>query len=472
VTSTRSSRRLQRYADVADSPRGLPFDDAPAAARALTVTELTAAIRTILEDRFRVVRVEGEISSCRAWSSGHLYFTLKDDRSQVRAVMFRTEARLLRFKPEEGLHVVARGRLSVYDVKGEYQLICDTLTPDGLGARHAAFEALKRRLRAEGLFDTTRKRPLPILPRRIGLVTSLDGAAIRDVLRILTGRHPGARIVVRAARVQGDGAAEDLVRALRAIVRVPELDVIILGRGGGSAEDLWTFNDEGLARAIAACPVPVISAVGHEVDFTIADFVADVRAATPSNAAEIVVDRADNFRARIDRAERRLASAMRLGEARRRQRLDRFRAVLDRWPARVALRGRDVEQLGLRAERAVGRRLARGTQRVDLLSRRLLRRDVRRIAADLRTRIAAADHHLREIMTARRLAAAGRAGALGARLDALSPLGVLARGYAVCWNEARTSIVRSAHAVTPGDRVHVKLADGALACRVEQTTTE
>ncbi len=452
----------------------LPFDDDTRvpAPRPLSVTELTAAVRTLLEDRFRVVTVAGEISNCRPWSSGHFYFTLKDERCRLRAVMFRTEARTLKFRPTEGLRVVARGRLAVYDVKGEYQLVCDTLTPDGQGARHAAFEALKERLRAEGLFEGSRKRPLPILPRRIGLVTSLDGAAVRDVLRILTSRHPGVRVVVRAARVQGAGAADDLVRALTALVRVPELDVIIIGRGGGSAEDLWAFNDERLARTIARCTVPVISAVGHEVDFTIADFVADVRAATPSNAAEIVVDRLDNFCARIDRAERRLGAIMRLAEARRRQRLDRLRATLDRWPTRVALRGRDQDQLRLRAGHALQRILTRAAQRLDVADRRLERRDVRRVAADLRARLTGADHRLRAIMAARRMAAVSRTAALGARLDALSPLAVLARGYAVCWDDARTRIIRTADAVQPGDRVHVTLAEGELDCRVEPSRTE
>ncbi len=452
----------------------LPFDDDARvpAPRPLSVTELTAAVRTLLEDRFRVVTVAGEISNCRPWSSGHFYFTLKDERCRLRAVMFRTEARTLKFRPTEGLRVVARGRLAVYDVKGEYQLVCDTLTPDGQGARHAAFEALKERLRAEGLFEGSRKRPLPILPRRIGLVTSLDGAAVRDVLRILTSRHPGVRVVVRAARVQGAGAADDLVRALTALVRVPELDVIIIGRGGGSAEDLWAFNDERLARTIARCTVPVISAVGHEVDFTIADFVADVRAATPSNAAEIVVDRLDNFCARIDRAERRLGAIMRLAEARRRQRLDRLRATLDRWPTRVALRGRDQDQLRLRAGHALQRILTRAAQRLDVADRRLERRDVRRVAADLRARLTGADHRLRAIMAARRMAAVSRTAALGARLDALSPLAVLARGYAVCWDDARTRIIRTADAVQPGDRVHVTLAEGELDCRVESSRTE
>ncbi len=451
----------------------LPFDDDVAPGpRPLSVTELTASVRTLLEDRFRSVSVAGEISNCRPWSSGHFYFTLKDQRCQVRAVMFRTEARTLRFRPAEGMRVVARGRLAVYDVKGEYQLVCDTLTPDGQGARHAAFEALKQRLRDEGLFEPGRKRPLPVLPRRIGVVTSLDGAAVRDILRILTSRHPGVRIVVRTARVQGAGAAEDIVRALQAIVRVPELDVVIVGRGGGSAEDLWAFNDERLARAIARCPVPVIAAIGHEVDVTIADFVADVRAATPSTAAEIVVDRLDNFCARIDRAERRLLTVMRLDEARRRQRLDRLRGTLDRWPARVTLRVRDQEQLRLRTVHALRRILTRAAQRLEAAERRLERRNVRRVAADLRGRLSAADHRLRAIMAARRMTAAGRAAALGARLDALSPLAVLGRGYAVCWDESHTRIIRAADAVRPGDRVHVTLARGELDCRVEEGRSE
>jgi exodeoxyribonuclease VII large subunit len=445
---------------------GLPFDDAPDV-RPLSVTELTASVRLLLEDRFRAVTVVGEISNCRPWSSGHFYFTLKDERCQLRAVMFRLAARTLKFRPADGLRVVARGRLAVYDVKGEYQLVCDTLTPDGLGARHAAFEELKRTLRDEGLFEATRKRPLPVLPRRIGVVTSLDGAAVRDVLRILTSRHPGVRVVVRAARVQGPGAADDLVRALTAIVRVPDLDVVIIGRGGGSMEDLWAFNDERLARAIARCPVPVIAAVGHEVDVTIADFVADVRASTPSNAAELVVDRLDNFCARIDRAERRLVAVMQLAQARRRQRLDRLQAGVDRWPTRVALAGRDRDQLWLRAVHAVRGRVARAGQRLSAIDRRLERRDARRVINERRSRLVAADHRLAAGITARHHAAERHAAALGAQLDALSPLGVLARGYAVCWNADYTTILRTAAGVRRGDAVHVTLAEGEIHCRVE-----
>jgi exodeoxyribonuclease VII large subunit len=447
---------------------GLPFEDDRAIP--LSVSELTADLKQVVEQAFGRVLVEGEISNCKQWSSGHIYFTLKDDRAQIRAVVFRMTARLLRFALEDGLRVVIRGRVSLYEVKGEYQVICDAIEPQGLGALQAAFEQLKRRLQAEGLFDQRRKRPLPAMPRRIGVVTSIDGAALRDILRVLTVRHPRARVVVRAARVQGDGAAEDLIRALRAIVRVPEVDVVLIGRGGGSVEDLWAFNDERLARAIVQCPVPVISCVGHEVDFTIADFVADVRAATPSNAAELVVERADHVAARIDRADRRLQACLEWRLDRGRQRLERLHLKLERWPTAVVMRERDCRHLMLGLRHAMTDRLAHVGQRFDDIRRRLERQDARQIIAGLRTRVVQADGRLRERVTRRRLAAAAHAGALGARLDALSPLAVLGRGYAVCWNDARTAIIRSAASVHAGDRVRVTLADGELPCRVEQGT--
>lgn len=449
---------------------GLPFDERPAA-RPLSVTALTSALKQLIDDRFGPLSVEGELSNCKQWSSGHLYFTLKDDRAQVRGVMFRTAVRALRFKPEDGLHVVVRGRLGVYETKGEYQIVCDAMEPQGLGALQAAFEQVKRRLQQEGLFDLGRKRPLPLWPRRIGVVTSLDGAAVRDILRVLTTRHPTARIVIRAARVQGDGAAEDLVRALRAIVAVPDLDVVLIGRGGGSMEDLWAFNDERLARAIAACPVPVIACVGHETDVTIADFVADVRAATPSNAAEIVVERADHVVARIDRARHRLQAAMSVVLSRRLQRAERLRTRLDHFPTHVAMTSRDARQLALRLQHAADTRLARLTQRFEALRRRLERRDLRRTLAEVRTRAARAEGRLQAAMVQRRLSAAARLSAAGGRLDALSPLAVLARGYALCWNESRTAIIRTARAVSPGDHVRVTLGTGELACRVEATDT-
>ena len=452
-----------------DAHPALPFDDGTPPARvAFSVSDLTARLKSVIERGFGSLAVEGELSNCKQWSSGHLYFTLKDDYAQIRAVMFRGEVRQLKFRPADGMHVVVRGRLSVYEVKGEYQLVCDAIEPLGLGALQMAFEQLKRRLQAEGLFEAARKRALPVLPRRIGVVTSLDGAALRDILRVLTRRYPTARVVIRPARVQGDEAAPDLVRALAAIARLPELDVVIIGRGGGSAEDLWAFNDEALARAIAACPVPVISAVGHEVDFTIADFVADLRAATPSNAAELVVDRADNFRTRILHAEQRLAAALGRGIERRAQQVERQRARLRQWPTGVVMRDRDRQETDLRLERAMTSRLARLGQRFESARRRLERRDIRRVTADLRTRLVGAEGRLRDLATRHRMRADGRARELAAQLHSLSPLAVLGRGYAVCWNEARTDIIRSARAVAAGDSVRVTLAEGELGCRVER----
>jgi exodeoxyribonuclease VII large subunit len=328
---------------------------------------------------------------------------------------------------------------------------------------------LKRRLAAEGLFDTARKRPLPTFPRKIGIVTSRSGAALQDILRVLIARHPCAQIVVRDARVQGDGAAEDLTRALRAITAVPGVDVVIIGRGGGSIEDLWAFNDERLARAIVASRVPIISAVGHEVDFTIADFVADLRAATPSNAAELVVERADTFRDRIDRALERLTAVMRRAVDGRRERAMRTVARLGSYPTRLVLQQRDCQEFVLRMRHAQLDRVARATQRFEQLRRRLEARDVRRVTAGWRLRLTAMDGRLQQTGQRHMQAADTRARELAARLHALSPLAVLGRGYAVCWNDARTSIIRSASTVAPGDAVRVTVADGELRCEVTET---
>jgi len=439
----------------------------PAKAGPVSVSELTARLKNRVESEFSGVAVEGELSNCKQWSSGHLYFTLKDDRAQLRGVMFRTTVLRLKFKPEDGMRVIVRGRLSVYEQKGEYQIVADQFEPSGAGALQMAFEQLKKLLHAEGLFDQARKRPLPVLPRRIGVVTSLDGAAVRDIVRVLIQRHPDARIVIRAARVQGEGAAADLIRALRAIVTVPEIDVVIIGRGGGSAEDLWAFNDEKLARAIAGCPVPVISAVGHEVDFTIADFVADVRAATPSNAAELVVDRADNFRGRIRNAEQRLKSCANAVVDRLWRRADAADMRLENWPTRVVMLDNDHERLALRLESAALEQVAARGARFEALRRRLEQRDLRRITSDLRTRVVRADGRLVALGRRATDSRSARAGELAARLDSLSPLAVLGRGYAVCWNESRTSIIRSAAATSVGETVRVTLNEGELVCRVD-----
>src|SRR5947207_3287450 len=312
-----------------------------ASRRVLTVTELTVRVRDLLESEFFEIWVEGELSNCRLWNTGHLYFTLKDSASQIRGVIFRSALRYLKFKPADGLRVVARGRLSVYEPKGEYQLVCEHMEPQGLGALQLAFDQLKKRLQDEGLFDAARKRRLPALPRKIGIVTSLDGAAIRDIIKVLGRRYANAHLVIRPTRVQGDGAAVEIAQGLRAIGRVPRVDVVIVGRGGGSIEDLWAFNEEAVARAIAQSPVPVISAVGHETDLTIADFVADLRAPTPSAAAEIVVAAKDEFCGRIDRLRDRLRAAARAQLQTINHRLHAFdvRPAFAGVPGRVAMRG-------------------------------------------------------------------------------------------------------------------------------------
>jgi len=452
----------------------LPFEDDPPAApaprrRLLTVSELTATVRALVEGQLAEVWVEGEISNCRLWNTGHLYFTLKDSSAQLRAVMFRSAVRGLRFKPEDGLQVVARGRISVYEPKGEYQLVCEHMQPHGLGALQLAFDQLKRRLQAEGLFDDARKRALPLLPRKIGVVTSLDGAALRDILNVLGRRYPNAHVVVRPARVQGEGAAAEVARGLEAVGRVGGVDVIIVGRGGGSIEDLWAFNEEVVARAIVAAPVPVISAVGHEIDYTIADFAADLRAPTPSAAAELVVARKDEYAGRIERTIERLGAGARHALARRRAALQTL--ALSRgfagWPARLTLRARHAAELShdLRAAAAAAR--ARRERRFRALQLRLEASALDRRLGAVRVRLTGAAARLDAAVTRRRTDAGGRLGVLAGRLESLSPLAVLGRGYAVCWNEDRTRVIRRAATLSPGDRVRVTLGEGEVACEVK-----
>jgi exodeoxyribonuclease VII large subunit len=451
-----------------------PFEDEPfeepappprtPARRVVTVSQLNASIRDLLEQQLGEIWVEGELSNCRVWNTGHLYFTLKDSRSQIRSVMFRLSLRYLRFKPEDGLRVVARGRVSIYEPKGEYQFVCEHMEPQGLGALQLAFDQLKSRLQAEGLFDAERKRPLPALPRKIGIVTSLDGAAIRDIIKVLRRRHPNAHLVIRPVRVQGQGAASDIARGLRAIARVPGVDVIITGRGGGSIEDLWAFNEEVVARAIAASPVPVISAVGHEIDVTIADFVADVRAPTPSAAAEMVVAAKEEFCSRIDRLQHRLEAAMRHGLHTRRAAVQALtgRRAFAGWPARVAMHGRHASELAHQLRRSMLTLLARRSRELAALQRRLEASDLRRRLAVSRGRLSAADERLRAAVQRTRERADARFRVLAGRLETLSPLAVLARGYAVCWNADRTAIIRDAMQLAPGERFRVTLQRGEL----------
>ena len=437
----------------------------------LTVSELSATIRDALETKFQNVWVEGEISNARLWNTGHLYFTLKDSASQIKCVIFRGALRYLKFKPEDGLRVVARGKISVYDVKGEYQLICEHLEPQGYGPLQVAFEQLKKKLAAEGLFETSRKRPLPALPRRIGLVTSIDGAALRDMVRVLRRRYPNAHLVIAPTRVQGEGSAGEVARALKLVARVSQVDVIILARGGGSLEDLWAFNEEVVARAIAASPVPVISGVGHETDVTIADFVADLRAATPSAAAELVVRRKDEFFSHIDRIGERLDAAMgnRLRRLESRLHSLEARTGYAGFPGRLAFRGRHVSELASAVRHGVRQSIARRLRRHDLLRRSLDQFDPRHRLAAIRTRLVARDGQLAAAARRRITGSQGRLGGLAARLDGLSPLAVLGRGYAVTWDAARTRIIRDAATLREGDGINVTLERGSLDATITRT---
>jgi exodeoxyribonuclease VII large subunit len=443
----------------------------PAATRrVLTVTELTVRVRDLLENEFLEVWVAGELSNCRLWNTGHLYFTLKDASTQLHAVIFRTALRYLKFKPTDGLRVVARGRVSVYEPKGEYQLICEHLEPHGLGALQLAFDQLKKRLQEEGLFDPARKRPLPALPRKIGVVTSLDGAAIRDIIKVVRRRHVNAHLVICPARVQGEGAAAEIARGLRQIGRVPGVDVVIVGRGGGSIEDLWAFNEEIVARAIARATAPVISAIGHETDVTIADFVADLRAPTPSAAAEMVVAAKDEFCNRIDRLHDRLAAAVRGRVQRLSHRVHAIgaRPAFAGFPGRVAMRGRHAAELTHDVARLMRAGLAARDRRLRNLQRELALFDAGRRLSDIRTRLVAVEGRLSGAIALRRHRAVAQLRNSAGRLEMLSPLAVLARGYAVCWTGDRRRIIRDADTVQPGDSVQVKLAKGELACEVRQ----
>jgi exodeoxyribonuclease VII large subunit len=445
----------------------------PPARRILTVSELTARLRRTIEAQFFEIWVEGELSNCRVWNTGHLYFTLKDAHAQVKGVMFRSTLQRLKFTPKDGLRVVARGRLTVYDPKGEYQLTCEHFEPEGLGARQLAFDQLKERLAREGLFDDRRKRPLPLLPRKIGVVTSLEGAAVRDIIKVLRRRYANAHIIIRPARVQGEGAAMDIARGVRAIGKIRGVDVVIVGRGGGSMEDLWAFNEEVVARAIAGCPVPTISAVGHQTDVTIADFVADLRAPTPSAAAEMVVSRKDDFCGHIERLSHRVASAM-VGRVRR---LETRLRTLEARPGyagthgRLALRGRHAAELTHELRRALRAQISARERRYQHLRFTLERFDLRRRLGGIRTRLVAADAALAAALARRCHGSEARLRNAAARLDSLSPLAVLGRGYAVCWNADRTYVVRDAATLSAGERVRVTLERGELQCEVRSSGT-
>jgi exodeoxyribonuclease VII large subunit len=433
----------------------------------LSVHELVSRLKGLVEERFDFVWVEGEVSGLRQPGSGHLYFSLKDDQAMLRAVMFRHQAALLRFPLEEGQRVLCQGRVSIYAPRGDLQLVVEVVEPRGAGELAVAFERLKRRLAAEGLFDPERKLPLPELVTRVALVTSPTGAAVRDFIRVARRRYPGLEIKVYPVAVQGEAAPGQMIQALEELARWGWPQVIVLTRGGGSPEDLWAFNDEALARAIAACPLPVVSAVGHEIDLTISDLVADLRAPTPSAAAELLTASQAELARRLASLWGRLRGVGPRLLARRRERLAALRRALGDPRRRLADRRLRVDDLLMRAAQALRAGLHRRARAVGACRERLLaaRPDHRLVRLQARRqalvqRLAAAG---KELVGARR----ARLERAQARLRALGPQAVLARGYALV-SDARGRLVRRAEQVRPGQSIRVRLAVGRLGARVEE----
>ncbi len=430
--------------------------------RTFTVAELNARIRGLLENEFDDIWVAGEISGCRLASSGHCYFTLKDKEAQLRCVCFRATLRYVKCKPRDGLAILARGRVDVFEARGEYQLLVDLIEPQGHGALQFAFEQLKLKLAAEGLFDPARKRPIPKLPRRIGIVTSPGGAVIRDILQILDRRFRGLHLRLYPALVQGEGSVEAVCRALDYFSRSDWPQVVILARGGGSLEDLWTFNEESVARAIAASRAPVISAIGHETDFTIADFAADLRAPTPSAAAELVICTRQELLDQIAAAQQKLRQAARYRiamSARRlhQQGLERMTSTLHRSIGRRQQRGDELEY---RLRDLVRLKLAARRRLFDALLARLRRQDLRLRFAAARRRMEAADAALEHGMGLLLARSRGHLDPLLAHLTQLSPLKILDRGYAIVIN-GQGQIVKSPEQAPPESPIAVRLAHGA-----------
>jgi exodeoxyribonuclease VII large subunit len=453
--------------------RGLDFGGSaearPARRRALTVSQLTERIQGLLETEFVDVWVEGEVSNLKRATSGHLYFSLKDEAAQIRAVVWKTDSRRLRFQPRDGMKVLARGSVRVYPPRGDYQLTAQVIEPLGKGSLAQAFEELKERLEKEGLFDPRRKRPLPVLPRRIGVVTSPTGAVLRDILRVLRSRYANLEVLLYPARVQGEGAAGEIAQGLRVLNRLGGLDVIVLARGGGSLEDLWAFNEEAVARAIVASRIPTLSAIGHETDFTIADFVADLRAPTPSAAAERVVQAKEDLAARIRALDARRDAALRFALARARARVEAAATnrVFAAEQGRVRVKAQRVDELVRRAERGLvhrrehqreGLRRLRGRLEAFRWDRQIVARRERLEHRSLRL-----GHLARALVETRR----ARLARFTAQLDGLSPLAVLGRGYALVWDESSGALLRQADDTAEGRRLRIRLHRGVLHAAVE-----
>jgi exodeoxyribonuclease VII large subunit len=433
-----------------------------------TVTEITRGIKGLLEETFGRIWVCGEVSNLKKHTSGHVYFTLKDNQSQLSIVMFRRDASRLRFNIEDGLQLNISGRISVYERRGNYQLIASRAEPVGYGALQLAFEQLKARLEEEGLFDEDKKKPLPRFPQRIGVITSATGAAFRDILNVIDRRFSSVEVILYPSLVQGEGAAEQIAAGIAALDGEVSVDVIIAGRGGGSLEDLWAFNEEIVARAIFACETPIVSAVGHEIDFTIADFVADMRAPTPSAAAELVVRERDSIISEIARLRESLARSVDTFLVDFEHRLEiALSSYGFRRPADMLLQGEQrLDDLGERMAELANRRIGDCVAATDVARARLASARPEKLIASLRDRTASA----RRMLDERAGGALGRLEAAlaerAAKLDSMSPLAVLGRGYSIAYHEGK--ILKKATDASPGDEINIRLHEGSLQCAVEK----
>ncbi|MFY9741014.1 MAG: exodeoxyribonuclease VII large subunit [Candidatus Sulfotelmatobacter sp.] len=453
----------------------LGFRFAPPERRVWTVGALVAAVRTHVEREYTDAWVEGEISNFRAPDSGHLYFTLKDGNAQIRVVMFSSKARLLRFRPADGMQVVVRGRVTIYEDRGELQISAEYIEPKGAGSLQIAFEQLKAKLQAEGLFAPERKKTIPVLPARIGVVTSPQAAALRDILNILQRRHHTANVLIFPAQVQGDAAALEVANGVRYFNESREnglhaVEVIIIARGGGSAEDLSAFNDEGLARTVAASQIPVISAVGHETDFTICDFVADLRAPTPSAAAELVI----RSRAEIENASEGLRE--RLVRAMERRLLQARHALIERAQhgafARmmdlIRQRQQKMDDLAFRLERGERAMLELNRRRLENVSAAVRHYDLRRVLAGVRAELQAQNAAMTAAMRNQLLLKKLRLERIGRALETLSPLSILERGYALVFDSSG-QLIKDSLQVKTGDEISARVARGEIRATVESS---
>jgi len=447
----------------------LGFSFRPADRRVWNIRDLVAAVRTHIEREYNDIWVEGEISNFRAHDSGHLYFTLKDQSSQMRVVMFRSQARLLRFRPEDGMQVVARGRVTIYEGRGELQISAEYLEPKGAGALQVAFEQLKAKLEAEGLFDSGRKKAIPTLPLRIGIVTSPQAAALRDILNILRRRHHSVGILIFPAQVQGESAALEVSAGVRYFNKAQNVEVIIVARGGGSAEDLAAFNDEGLARTIVASEIPVISAVGHETDFTIIDFVADLRAPTPSAAAEIVIRSRQEVEDQSEALRQRLERAMRYRLLMGRQALIELsqHGAFARMMDAINQRLQKLDDLKFRLERSMRQKLEQQRRRWELASAAVRHYDVRRVLSGIRKELDAQVAALTGVQRTLLMQRRARLDQLAGELTALSPLAILERGYALVFDSSG-ELIKDANQVKAGEEISAKVARGEFAAVVKQ----